>query len=112
MKTWLTFTQKFGARRKTLQAQYETTEAYRRVFQGHPQPADQQMVLAHLAACCGKNTYTPPNVASKELWFREGKKAAFAELFGHLALSHDDMAAFENAVKREVAFNQQDAQGE
>lgn len=109
MKYWHSFVSKYKDAVKKLYPQYEITEAYRRVFLGKPSTEDQQMVLSHFAARCGWNTITPPSVASKELWFAEGKRAAFAELFGHIALSHDDMALFENAVKREVAFNQPDA---
>lgn len=109
MSFWHSFAKKFGIRSRGLEQQLAVTEAYRRVFLTNPSRADQQMVLAHLAARCGWNTITPPSVASKELWFAEGKRAAFAEIFSHLALSDDDVTAMNNAVKQEVAFNQTDA---
>lgn len=104
---WHSLTRQFGTFVKTLRAQYEIGEAYRRVFLGNPSRADQEAVLADLAAKCGWNQITAPGVASEQLWFNEGKRAAFGELFAHLALSHDDVAAFEVAVRHEVAASQQ-----
>lgn len=101
---WASITKKFGMLR-FLRPQYELTMAYRRVFQGNPSREDQQIVLSDFAAKCGWNTITPSNVASKELWRREGKREAFAELFGHLSLSEEDIAAMENAIRHDVANN-------
>lgn len=106
MTFWQSFAKKFGVRKRGLAEQMQISLAYQRVFKTNPSRDDQQMVLAHLAAVCGWNTITPPSVASKELWFAEGKRAAFAEIFSHLSLTPDDIAAMENAVRHEVAFNQ------
>lgn len=108
MSYWNTFVKKLGTRLKSLSGSYEITQAYRRVFLDNASREDQRMVLAHYAARCGWNCITPPSVASEELRFNEGKRAAFAELFGHLALSYEDIADFENAVKREVAMANND----
>lgn len=105
MNYWASITRKFGLLR-FLRPQYEQTMAYRRVFQGTPSREDQQIVLSDFAARCGWNTIAPKGVASEELWRREGKREAFAELFGHLSLSPEDIAGLENAIRLDVANNE------
>lgn len=107
MSYWQSLTSKFGTFVRSLNAQYELGSAYRRVFSGNASRADQQTVLADLAAKCNWNQITAPGVASEQLWFNEGKRAAFAEIFAHLSLSQDDLTAFESAVRHEVAVSQQ-----
>jgi hypothetical protein len=92
----------FGPRSKSLEAQLALTECYRRVFLGNPSRADQQVVLADLAAQTGWNQITPVSVASDGLRFNEGKRAAFELIHRHLALSDQDVSALENAVKHEA----------
>lgn len=107
MKIWHALTRKFGTFIRSMRAQLELGDAYRRVFLGNPSRADQETVLADLAAKCGWNQITAPGVASEQLWFNEGKRAAFAEIFAHLSLSQEDVTAFESAVRHEVAASQQ-----
>ena len=93
--------------KKTAAAMLDLTHAYRAVFRGNPTSAQQQMVLADFAARCGWNLITlPRNASDRELWFAEGKRAAFSELFAHLSLSTEDVLDFENAARREAAILQ------
>lgn len=92
----------FGPRAKSLEAQLALTEAYRRVFLANPSRADQQLVLSDLALQCGWGQYTTPKVSSRQLWFNEGKRAAFDVAYRHLALSDQDVEALANAVKLET----------
>lgn len=95
-------------KRKNLAAALDLTEAYRSVFLRNPSQQQQQEVLADLAARCGWNQITLPRDASdRELWFAEGKRAAFAEIFAHLSLAPDDVDALANAVRTEVALSNQ-----
>lgn len=107
MRVWQSLSRKFGIRTKTMHAQFELGEAYRRVFLSNPSRADQETVLADLAARMGWNQVTAPGVASEQLWFNEGKRAAFAGIFAHLSLSGDDVLALENAVRHEAAAAEQ-----
>lgn len=107
MRIWQSLVRKFGIRTKSMSAQYELGEAYRRVFLSNPSRADQETVLADLAAKCGWNQITPASVASDELRFNEGKRAAFAGIFAHLSLSYEDVVALENAVRHEAAAAEQ-----
>ncbi len=108
MRSWQSLSRKFGIRTKSMLAQYELGEAYRRVFKGNPSRADQETVLADLAAKMGWNQVTAPGVASNEqLWFNEGKRASFAFIFAQLSLSGDDVVALENAVRHEAAAAEQ-----
>ncbi len=96
--------------KKSVEANFQLGNAYRSVFRDGS--AESQQVLADLAARCGWNQITDPRTASdKEIWFAEGKRAAFGELFAHLSLSPADIAAFDNAVRHEAAaLLQQDAE--
>jgi len=82
----------------------DLSAAYRSVFQGNPDRQQQQAVLADLAARCHWNQITVPTskASSEELWFREGKRAAFSEIFSHLSLSPEDLQALENAARHEA----------
>jgi hypothetical protein len=104
---WHSLTKAFGIRTRSSRAQFELGEAYRRVFNGNPSRADQQLVLADIAAKAGWNTITPPSVASDELRFNEGKRAVFANIFAHISLAPADVQAFENAVRHEIVAEQQ-----
>lgn len=109
MTNWLSFAKEFGRRLKAIPGQFAVSSAYQRVFLGNPSRADQERVLAHFAAACGWNQITAPGVASEQLWFQEGKRAAFGELFAHLSLSQEDLKALENAARHEVALNTDNA---
>lgn len=103
MNFWHALSRKyFGQRSKRLEAQFELTEAYRRVFLTNPSRADQQIVLADMAVQAGWQQITTPGVASDRLWFNEGKRAMFECMFRHLSLSDADVAGLENAVKHET----------
>lgn len=91
-----------------LDAELLLTRAYQAVFHGNPDRSQQQMVLADLANKCGWLKVTAPSGASdRELWFAEGKRAAYSTLFAHLSLSPDDVLALENAARHEAAASSQ-----
>lgn len=100
MKYWHRLTRKYS--KKTNEGNLVLSRAYRAVFRGHPDQSQQEMVLADLAAQCGFYQVSPEGTDSTMLAYREGKRAAFAEIFGHLSLSPDDMTALENAARRET----------
>lgn len=84
--------------------------AYRAVFYGNADRPQQQMVLADLQARCGFTKITHPTFASnRDLWFAEGKRAAYAEIFSHLSLSSEDIEALDHASRVEAAYLTEDA---
>lgn len=102
MNFWDRLTRKYT--HGSLVAEVVLNEAYRAVFyRGGSSQAERQMVLSDLAARCGfyqvAHQSTPPN----ELMYREGRRAAFAEIFSRLSLSGEDMRALENASRYESA---------
>ncbi len=103
MNFWERLSRKFPRRTHSAEAQLTLTRAYRSVFYGIPDRSQQQMVLADLQARCFWSQYTAPSGASsEELWYREGKRAAYGEIFAHLSLSPDDITALDNAARHET----------
>lgn len=100
MKYWHRLTRKWS--KETTTGNLVLSRAYRAVFRGSPDREQQEMVLADLAAQCGFYQASPEDVNPTALAYREGKRAAFAEIFGHLSLGPDDMTALENAARREA----------
>lgn len=80
-------------------------DAYRAVFDGRSTEAQREIVLADLAAQSGfyRVTVPSPALADRDLWFAEGRRSMFAEIFAHLSLADDDVKALENAARREAA---------
>lgn len=98
---WHRISQKF--QRRDLEAQIALTRAYRQVFYGNPDRAQQQMVLADLAARSGYYKVLSPRSASdKDLWFSEGNRHLFGVIFGHLSMTPEDVAGLENAARHEA----------
>jgi len=61
------------------------------------------MVLADLQARCGWNQVLDPKFASdRDIWFSEGKRSAYSEIFSHLSLSSEDLMALDNAARWEA----------
>lgn len=104
MRYWHRFAALFPA--WNYSAQRELVLAYRAVFQGTPSKQQQEAVLSDLAARCHWNQVKVPDssASDRELWFREGKRAAFAEVFSHLSLSPGDIEALDNAARHEAAL--------
>lgn len=100
MRFWERLTRKYTRQRRD--GQYVLSRAYQEVFRGSPDRNQQQMVLADLAAATGFYRVSPASANSTELAYREGQRAAFAHIFGHLSLSPDDMGALENAARHEA----------
>lgn len=103
MKFWGRLTRKYT--RKTAEGQLVLTNAYQAVFRGNPSHEQQQMVLADLAAQSGFYQISSDDVSSSRLRYREGRRAVFAIIFGHLSLSPDDIHALENAARHEAIDN-------
>lgn len=78
--------------------------AYQRVFNGSPSKDDQQIVLADLMARSGFNQITDPTVSANEMFFREGKRAMFAEIFSPLTMGVKDLEDLSIASRREAAL--------
>ncbi len=91
---------------RSQKAQVELTKAYREVFTGRPDKAQQELVLADLMAKSGWNRVSPPTMSSEQLWHREGKRTFFAVIFGHLSLADEDVRALENAARLEVVADE------
>lgn len=110
MKLWAALSDRFpGRKRRSYEAALRLSQAYRAVFNGQPSREQQQIVLTDLHAQCGFTQVSPSNVASGELRYREGMRAAYALIHAHLTLSPDDVAAIENAARRENATLSLDA---
>ena len=107
MNFWNRITRRYRNKQSN-DAQHELAKAYRMVFFGNPDRAQQQVVLADLAAKCGWNQVSSPRATSRTLWFMEGKRAAFGEIYSYLSLSPGDIEALENAVRHEAAAGQDD----
>lgn len=88
-----------------LNAELQLGTAYRAVFDGRSTDAQREIVIADLAARSGFYQVTAPSPALKDrdLWFAEGRRSMFAEIFAHLSLHDDDVKALENAARREAA---------
>ncbi len=109
MKFWEYLTRRHSQKSAT-EKQLILSGAYRAVFFGNADRPQQQMVLADLQARCGFTQITHPLYASdRDLWFREGKRAAYGEIFAHLSLGPDDIEALNHAARVEAAQLTQDA---
>lgn len=105
MKFWRRLSAKYT--RSSLAGQVAIGDAYRAVFYGNADRGQQQMVLADLADRCGFFKVSPPGATATELAYREGKRAAYSEIFVYLSLSPEDVEALANAARHEAATNQQ-----
>lgn len=99
MNFWEHITRRFRA--KTNEAELARINAYRAVFMRNPSQSQQQAVLADLGMRCGWNQITQPSDASQAIWFNEGKRAAYAEIFAMLSLSPTDVDALDRAIRVE-----------
>jgi hypothetical protein len=110
MKFWNRLTRRWS--HATVEGQLRLTEAYRAVFHhGSDDQSQRQLVLADLQARTGWHQITMPDTADQRIWFAEGKRAAYAEIFGHLSLSPADVDALDNAARHEAVAINQDQQG-
>jgi len=100
MNYWHRLTRRWSI--KTSEGQLVLSRAYRAVFRGSPDKQQQEIVLADLAAKCGFYLVSPEDTDKTVLAYREGKRAAFAEIYGHISLAPEDMTALENAARRET----------
>lgn len=108
MNFWDRLTRRWSHR--TVEGQLRLTQAYRAVFQnGNASQSHRQMVLSDLQARTGWNQITLPESAAERVWFAEGKRAAYAEIFGHLSLSPADVDALDNAARHEAVALNEDA---
>lgn len=109
MNFWEHVSRRFG-HSTAVERQAALCRAYRAVFLGNPDRSQQQIVLSDLQHRCGWNKITDPKYASdRELWFAEGKRAAYGELFAHLSLSPADVEALNNAARVDAVYDNQDA---
>lgn len=100
MRFWARLTQKY--RKDSNEGRVVLSRAYRAVFRGDPSKAQQDMVLSDLAASCGFYMISPEDTDPYVQKYREGKRAAFAEIFSHLSLGPEEMTALENAARRDA----------
>ena len=103
---WHRLTLRF--RHNTHSANAQLAAAYRDVLTGRPTQQQQQIVLADLMARSGFNKVTPPSASDRDLWFAEGRRSLFGEIFSHLSLSDRDMDALNNAARIEAAHMNQE----
>lgn len=108
MNFWHHLSKRFPRRTKSSEAQLYLTTAYRAVFTGSPDRAQQQAVLADLLAKSGFQQVTGAEASDTQLRQTEGKRELFAVIFGHLSLSETDLAGLQNAARHEVVAMEAD----
>ena len=107
MGDWLGLSRLFPwQRRKSYEAKHRLTEAYVNVFRGSPSRADQEIVLADLAALSGFSLVSGFDTSDEELRMREGMRMLYAHIESHLSLSAGDREALREAARNEVAQSQ------
>ena len=87
-----------------MEAEYNTTAAYRRLF--NPNNPDAQIVLADLLTYSGFTRVSADDTSTNTLMFREGRRQLYSRIFSFLALSSGDIHALEIAARREAALTQ------
>ena len=106
---WRTVTTQIGRGREFfMRRENRLREAYSNVFQNrNASDEDREIVLADLRTHCGFDRVTEPPSSSEELWFQEGKRAAYARIHAYLTMGDADEHALALAARTEAATHEQ-----
>ena len=85
-------------KRRTAKAQKRLVMAYRRTFRGEGDMEDAEIVLVDLARSLGYYHTTEPSDDTEQLWFNEGKRAAFGHIQKLLQLPSETLDALASRV--------------
>lgn len=87
-------------------AKVRLISAYTAVFDhGNATVEDRQFVLTDLADFCGFYSVQGPGLSADERAYREGQRSAFGRILSHLALTWEELRAYQVAARREALVN-------
>lgn len=111
MKFWKTVSDFFPGKLNRYRRELRLARAYRTVFPDRL-TEDHELVLADMAFRAKATMAIAPDVTDAELRHIEGMREMYWRTRSFLNLSPEDMAAIENAARREAALSIENLQDE